>query len=402
MDPTLDSKRTSPRETWCAPAERASAESLGEMAELCLRNPVTRVILDSIDGFVLVLNPQRQILAVSPETATALNIRDPACLVGLRPGELFSCVHHDEMPAGCGTSRCCSTCGAIIAIMSSQSLDRPVSQECLLSVERNNRFEAHEFSVRATPLSLDDTRLTIFVLQDINAVKRRDVLETLFLHDLSNVIIGLQGWSELLLRRPQDSALIARNIVDLSERMNQEIQNQRLIIQAERGELVIQPERVRVGDILEGMKAFFTGYPPDKVHRLAVATEHADAVITTCPALLMRVLANMVKNAFEATGIGDKIQIWHENRDGHPRFVVHNPGAIPEQVSLQIFKRSFSTKGERGRGLGTYSMKLFGEEILGGEVGFSSSTTEGTSFFISLPGDWGGHASVGGRKDIPI
>ena len=34
----------------------------------------------------------------------------------------------------------------------------------------------------------------------------------------------------------------------------------------------------------------------------------------------------------------------------------------------RIFQRSFSTKAERGRGLGTYSMKLLGEGYLHGRV----------------------------------
>jgi len=54
-------------------------------------------------------------------------------------------------------------------------------------------------------------------------------------------------------------------------------------------------------------------------------------------------------------------------------------------VQARIFQRSFSTKAVRGRGLGTYSMKLFGERCLGGEVSFGSATGTGTVFSIRLP-----------------
>jgi sensor histidine kinase regulating citrate/malate metabolism len=54
-------------------------------------------------------------------------------------------------------------------------------------------------------------------------------------------------------------------------------------------------------------------------------------------------------------------------------------------VQLQIFQRSFSTKGENGRGIGAYSVKLFGEGYLKGKVAFSSSDPEGTVFSLSLP-----------------
>ena len=53
---------------------------------------------------------------------------------------------------------------------------------------------------------------------------------------------------------------------------------------------------------------------------------------------------------------------------------------------MQIFQRSFSTKGQPGRGIGTYSIKLFGETYLGGR-GFVSpaEAPEGTTFSIVLP-----------------
>ncbi len=68
------------------------------------------------------------------------------------------------------------------------------------------------------------------------------------------------------------------------------------------------------------------------------------------------------------------------------RFSVWNPAPIPEPLQLRIFQRHFTTKNESGRGIGTYMMKLFGEEFLGGRVGFLSSAAEGTPFWIELPG----------------
>ena len=54
-------------------------------------------------------------------------------------------------------------------------------------------------------------------------------------------------------------------------------------------------------------------------------------------------------------------------------------------MSVRIFQRSVSTKAERGRGLGTYGMKLLGERYLGGEVSFVSTEEAGTTFSVRLP-----------------
>jgi len=66
------------------------------------------------------------------------------------------------------------------------------------------------------------------------------------------------------------------------------------------------------------------------------------------------------------------------------RFSVHNAGAMPRDVALQVFRRSFSTKG-KGRGLGTYSMRLIGERYLKGRIFFTSDAAGGTAFFAVFP-----------------
>ena len=101
--------------------------------------------------------------------------------------------------------------------------------------------------------------------------------------------------------------------------------------------------------------------------------------------LLARVLGNMVKNALEATPSGGVVTVRCTNPVGQVAFSVHNESVMPEEVRLQVFHRSFSTKARAGRGIGTYSMKLFGEHYLGGSVEFASRDGEGTTFTITLP-----------------
>jgi sensor histidine kinase regulating citrate/malate metabolism len=57
---------------------------------------------------------------------------------------------------------------------------------------------------------------------------------------------------------------------------------------------------------------------------------------------------------------------------------------MPSEVQLQVFQRSFSTKGA-GRGLGTYSMKLISERYLQGCVSFVSTAPDGTVFSADYP-----------------
>lgn len=371
-------------DTWFAPAARSSAEQIQEMATYCLNNPITHAILDSVDGYVLILNEHRQVLAANPTVLLDLNVSTDEALLGLRPGEIFSCIHSNVTPGGCGTSKNCTTCGAVISLLSSLNSNQHATGECLMSVTRNGLLEAHEFTVRATPLRLAEYSLTVFVIHDISSTKRRDVLENIFIHDLNNIITGLRGWSEILIKRPADAPHIAQKIVELSTHLTREVENQRLLLQAERGELQVTFEDIPVKTILDGIRSCFSGYPPDKTHRLKIQDYTPATTVNTSQPLLLRVLANMVKNALEATSSSDMVRVRFEQQDNSVQFIVHNPGEIHESIALQIFKRSFSTKGTVGRGLGTYSMKLFGEQYLGGTVDFRTNSNDGTTFRITL------------------
>jgi sensor histidine kinase regulating citrate/malate metabolism len=63
---------------------------------------------------------------------------------------------------------------------------------------------------------------------------------------------------------------------------------------------------------------------------------------------------------------------------------VHDAAVMPPAIQLQVFSRSFSTKGS-GRGLGTYSIKLISEKYLHGQVSFVSNEKEGTRFTVRYP-----------------
>jgi signal transduction histidine kinase len=373
--------------TLFASAERIPANQLIDFADTCLNNPIVKVVLQSVEGIVLILNQHRQILASNQEVIQMLGLKEPNCIIGLRPGELFSCIHAMEGPGGCGTSMHCTTCGAANVILTSQDTCLPATNECMLSINRNGTVEAAEFVVRASPLHLGDQELTILVLQDISAIKRKDALEKIFFHDIINILSELKGWSEMLLGSIQDGDGAAQHIARIANRLSDEILGQRLVLQAEKGELTPAFMPVAVTEILADLADTFSRSSVGEGRILEIAPQELPSNIKTDKNLLMRVLINMVKNALEASEHGGTVRVWFAAEDGSPGFFVHNAGVIPDAIQLQIFKRSFSTKSLLGRGLGTYCMKLFGERYLQGKVSFTSAPSTGTTFSIILPAE---------------
>jgi sensor histidine kinase regulating citrate/malate metabolism len=97
------------------------------------------------------------------------------------------------------------------------------------------------------------------------------------------------------------------------------------------------------------------------------------------------VLGNLVKNALEATPERGTVTTSCRSIGGRVRIDIRNAGVMPPDVQMQVFQRSFSTKAERGRGIGTYSVKLFVERYLRGTVAFTSMEPDGTTFSVTLP-----------------
>ncbi len=90
----------------------------------------------------------------------------------------------------------------------------------------------------------------------------------------------------------------------------------------------------------------------------------------------------MVLNALEASEEDDTVIIKAKQDSGKTCFSVWNKTVISSEIQPRIFQKNYTTKKTAGRGLGTYSMKIFGEDILQGKIWFHSDVETGTTFFF--------------------
>ena len=163
-----------------------------------------------------------------------------------------------------------------------------------------------------------------------------------------------------------------------------EIARHRDLSEAESGTLHPRPSRFTTGPLLAELCALAGHHAVATGRTLAVAPGSADVPIETDRVLLQRVLANLVKNALEAEPPGGGVTVACEKVGERVRFEVRNPSVMPRAAQVQIFQRSFSTKGA-GRGLGTYSVRLLTERYLDGRVSFTSTAEDGTCFVAEYP-----------------
>ncbi len=365
-----------------APAAREDKEVVLRQNNLVANIPMLHRLVDLMTDAFLLLNGQRQIVFGNKAFFKLLNDDNAERVYGLRPGEALHCIY-SKTPGGCGTSEHCVYCGAVNSILHSQSDPHKVaSANCNIVCEGN---VAVNLQVWAQNLLIKRENYTIFVIRDISDKKRRRALEHTFFRDIFETIDSLQSIVSLLSvadKHELDSMIgIVKSVADA---LIEEIKDQKDILYAESGELKVNKCIVNSGDIVKAVYNKYVKYDSDMAEKIAIDRDTVSVDLCSDRKLIMKVLNAMLDNALEAVYSGYPVTIGAKMVDGSVEFWVHNQEVMSQAVKMQIFKRYFSSKGE-GRGLGTYSMKLLGENYLGGKVSFVSETGFGTVFSLVLP-----------------
>jgi signal transduction histidine kinase len=361
---------------------RLDSSKVLAQVRLLAADPLGAAVLGVVDGAAAVVNEQRQILAVNAAMLAVLRLKDDAGCRGLRFGDAVACVNAAKGPGGCETSRACHHCGAMKAILGSLEQGETQTGECLLSMNEGGRWEAREFAVRSLPLQVGAFNWSLVTLRDLGDQKRREILERQFIHDMALACQELQGWVGLLQGTGAEATQVAEHVLERWGRRMVKAEAHRQLLEAELGELVPVLHTLGPGPLLDQVARAIGDQADARLLRLPLPPD--PPLLHTDPAILVGILCEMVANALEAMPPGGQAQIGFGLRPG-PTFFVRNPGCLPPEVADCIFQRSFSTREAKGRGLGTYRMKVLGETILGGKVGFSTSWEQGTEFFIELP-----------------
>ncbi len=367
------------------PDERSSREEISAGSEKVKKrvreDETLKIILDSVFDMILIVDSNFQAVHASRTFLNFFKLGSEAPILGLRPGEIFRCVHSREKDTGCGTTEYCDTCNVSKAAKSALKGKRDV-EEVEIPTENNGLYN---FRLSSSALSIDDEEFIVFVIRDISDRKRREGLERIFFHDVLDMATIIWGYAALLKEgHTEKSQELGAKIFMATRRLIDEIQYQRSLIRAEQKELPLLVQEVNSLEVIKEAAEHYRYHrvASNKVIRIDEGSE--SLVLTSDFSLLQRVLGNLIKNALEACDDGGVVTIGCKQLDGDVEFWVHNPTFIPEDVQRQIFASSVSTKG-RGRGVGTHSVKFITEHYLKGRVSFESSKKKGTTFRVRYP-----------------
>lgn len=375
--------------THFAPASRASFEEILSEKELIKTQKLFTELFGSLTGVCAIINNNRQIVFANIEFLELIGVKTLEPILGKRPGEVVSCINVVNGTDGCGTSAECKFCGAVNAILESVRTQSSTTREARISSDVEGRLLSWDLKITSSPIKLDDQTFYALTLQDISKEKKLMAIERVFFHDLLNTAGGLNGLLTILKMGTESdkmSDLIIKS-EEVSQSILEDIMSYRSLRAAEDGDIVLKIEKVNSIELLKSSISRISYHEVGQNKNIDIEEHAASTDFETDKLLLSRVLINLLKNALEATEVNGLVSIMVEDYQDKLIYSVKNSGVMPDEVRMQIFQRSLSTKG-RDRGIGTYSVRLMTENYLKGKVSFISNTAEGTIFRIELNKTW--------------
>ncbi len=368
---------------------RLNENEIGSQYENILNTEFIKNIFNSLPHIAAVINNQRQIIFSNQKLLTDLGLNSIEKVLGARPGEVIRCEHADKGPYGCGTSEQCKFCGALNVMLTSQKENRKVESECTIVSEIKEERITFEFGIVVNPFDFRTEKYYILSLFDVSDSKRRLFLEKIFFHDVMNKVGSLNGFLQLIkaVSNPEKINDYIETLDEIGQQLTKEIISQKQLIEAENGTLAVNNDLIESKTFLNSQVNQMSEHEVAKNKTVKLDEKSESVNFFADSVILGRIISNMLKNAVEASDENQMVEAKCIKSNGSILFSVKNESFMPEEVKSKIFKRSFSTK-DKGRGLGTYSMKLLTEKYLKGKIYFESSKKDGTIFFLELKAEY--------------
>jgi two-component system, cell cycle sensor histidine kinase and response regulator CckA len=313
----------------------------------------------------------------------------------------------------------------IFGLAVTQAIGRPITDllpdaEYAAAKERLGRgasmevFEANAVGDRETPVALAVTLSglrkrqggldgLIAIVRDITAQReveaqlhQSEKLTALgqlaggIAHDFNNLLQAILGYAQLMKQNPGNAELVERSLTVVESAAMDGSETVRRIQTFAR----LRPEErfmpLNVNQVVEDALAITRPRWEEKIaydrRPLKQKVElRAKRVIHGRSAALAEVMTNLILNAMDAMPDGGTLTIGtRDTRTGVAITVGDTGVGMPEQVRRRIFEPFYSTKGEKGSGLGL-SMAYSIVRRHGGEIRVESEPGRGTTFSLSLP-----------------
>lgn len=225
------------------------------------------------------------------------------------------------------------------------------------------------------------------------AATLRDDVERIMHHDLKSPLSGILGAAQMILSEnpPENECIELAKMIEVSGYTMLEMISRSLdLYKMEQGRYRFDPQQVNLIPIIARVIGDNGGLT--RALHLNVAVHIGDHesdgreafMVPGESTLCYSLLANLTKNAMEASPMQGNITINLRRDAAGSTISIRNQGEIPEKIRDHFFEK-YATAGKfSGTGLGTYSARLM-IQTMGGDISFETSSEKGTEITVRFP-----------------
>jgi len=218
-------------------------------------------------------------------------------------------------------------------------------------------------------------------------LRLKEHVERLSRHDLKTPLTSVISIPQILLETPgltHEQTAMLRSVEAAGYRILDMVNRSLDLFRMESGTYEFHPARVDLGELAERVAGDLNPLAREREVVFDLPSLRGEPATVKAEELLSySMLANLVKNAVEATPRGGVVRIEIETHDAVVRMAVRNPLAVPLALREAFFRKYASSGKKSGSGLGAYSARLMAETQRG-RIEMSTSDELGTVVTVSL------------------
>ncbi|MFW6387938.1 MAG: sensor histidine kinase, partial [bacterium] len=186
---------------------------------------------------------------------------------------------------------------------------------------------------------------------------------------------------------PEEHSELVDIILQSGEKLNNMLSTSVDMVRMEEGRYELQPIELSLNDLLAEVLVEVEQLATEKSITLGREFEAEQPLVDGERLYLANLFANLIRNAIEAAPPGSAVTVrvtGADKTDNMVRVIIHNEGAVPDEIRDHFFDRYVTHGKPGGTGIGTYIARLIAR-VHGGDLSFTSSEQEGTTLYVQLP-----------------